>query len=548
MTTALDTTMPLNRPNFVPDTVNVIPTTTGNTIVSYPPPNMSGGVTQQQSQPKQQQQQQLPVPIPMSMNVVKSSTLVPATAVPNNGVIHSVPTSNGSSNNNPVGGANANVNPVPLPPTTGSPALIPTSVQQAPPITKSKSGKKSKSKLGNGGSVSLNQGENTGRWTAEEHRLFLEGLEKHGKGWKKIASLIKSRTVVQIRTHAQKYFQKLAKARQNGEEGDVSMEGRGGLSALSGAPGMAVAPPNQNKARRVSATEGTTGDNKRKAIGSVIASARREAKRRNPHDPSPAVAPGLAPYVLQSNYNQIPQLSNNITDHTNNPGAALEDSLFRFLTPNTREFGPMTTTTSHDISNPNVVPSNEIPPCPTNNVTSAVQPNHTNNSNTFIVLPNNNNTITKNDFQSSELSPTGVADVGSYTASGNRLLEPEAPSWYARGADVDELLNEAYALDWLADSGDLEEDYTPAVPHAATDALPPVEGENLPGLFDETNVSKSRTKLSTPNLFSSANGGNVSSGNLVDENFNVFDSALDEQAFVSALLESNENAALSVLN
>ena len=38
----------------------------------------------------------------------------------------------------------------------------------------------------------------------------------YGKGWKKIAGLIKTRTVVQIRTHAQKYFLKLQKARQNG--------------------------------------------------------------------------------------------------------------------------------------------------------------------------------------------------------------------------------------------------------------------------------------------------------------------------------------------
>ncbi len=46
----------------------------------------------------------------------------------------------------------------------------------------------------------------SGRWTLEEHSLFLKGLEFYGKGWKKIAELIKTRTVVQVRTHAQKYF------------------------------------------------------------------------------------------------------------------------------------------------------------------------------------------------------------------------------------------------------------------------------------------------------------------------------------------------------
>ncbi|CAM9351191.1 unnamed protein product [Ectocarpus sp. 4 AP-2014] len=58
--------------------------------------------------------------------------------------------------------------------------------------------------------------ENTGRWTSDEHRLFLRGLELHGKGWKQIATLIQTRTVVQIRTHAQKYFQKLSKAQASG--------------------------------------------------------------------------------------------------------------------------------------------------------------------------------------------------------------------------------------------------------------------------------------------------------------------------------------------
>ena len=55
--------------------------------------------------------------------------------------------------------------------------------------------------------------ESTGRWTREEHLAFVKGLELYGKGWKKIASLIKTRTVVQIRTHAQKYFLKLTKSR-----------------------------------------------------------------------------------------------------------------------------------------------------------------------------------------------------------------------------------------------------------------------------------------------------------------------------------------------
>jgi len=50
-----------------------------------------------------------------------------------------------------------------------------------------------------------------GRWTQEEHELFLKGLQIYNKQWKLIADMIKTRTVVQIRTHAQKYFQRLHK-------------------------------------------------------------------------------------------------------------------------------------------------------------------------------------------------------------------------------------------------------------------------------------------------------------------------------------------------
>ncbi|EJK46988.1 hypothetical protein THAOC_34321, partial [Thalassiosira oceanica] len=51
---------------------------------------------------------------------------------------------------------------------------------------------------------------NIGLWTAEEHRLFVEGLECHGKNWAEVATHVGSRTVDQIRSHARQYFEKLA--------------------------------------------------------------------------------------------------------------------------------------------------------------------------------------------------------------------------------------------------------------------------------------------------------------------------------------------------
>jgi Myb-like DNA-binding domain len=68
-----------------------------------------------------------------------------------------------------------------------------------PPPTKSKKKKSAAGAALGLGKDAVDKGENVGRWTAEEHRLFLQGLEQHGKGWKKIASLIKTRSVVQIR-------------------------------------------------------------------------------------------------------------------------------------------------------------------------------------------------------------------------------------------------------------------------------------------------------------------------------------------------------------
>jgi len=65
--------------------------------------------------------------------------------------------------------------------------------------------------------------ERTGRWSKEEHDVFLSALQLYGKDWKKIAADIKTRTVVQIRTHAQKYFMKL-QTKLNSKEEEKELE------------------------------------------------------------------------------------------------------------------------------------------------------------------------------------------------------------------------------------------------------------------------------------------------------------------------------------
>jgi len=56
---------------------------------------------------------------------------------------------------------------------------------------------------------------NHGRWSMDEHHRFIEAINQFGREWDKVQAVVKTRSLAQVRSHAQKYFLKLSKSEED---------------------------------------------------------------------------------------------------------------------------------------------------------------------------------------------------------------------------------------------------------------------------------------------------------------------------------------------
>ncbi|CAN0888225.1 Transcription factor SRM1 [Linum grandiflorum] len=97
----------------------------------------------------------------------------------------------------------------------------------------------SESNQGNKGSRADQERRKGIAWTEDEHRLFLLGLEKYGKGdWRSISrNFVVTRTPTQVASHAQKYFIRLNsmnKDRRRSSIHDITSLNNGEIAAAQG--------------------------------------------------------------------------------------------------------------------------------------------------------------------------------------------------------------------------------------------------------------------------------------------------------------------------
>jgi len=163
---------------------------------------------------------------------------------------------------------------------------------------------------------SENDSGRSGRWSKAEHELFLVGLREHGRDWKKIGALIPTRSVVQVRTHAQKFF--LANKKQE-------------LASTNGSLGLEMTHDSEASISTKTKTKPSSPPSS-KAI---------KTKKK----PSPNVAPSNSKNQTKVDdlmFLEVLDAWSSGSDDTGSP-TALDDDSFKVLTP----LAPLSPLSSH---------------------------------------------------------------------------------------------------------------------------------------------------------------------------------------------------------
>ncbi|GJT34527.1 transcription factor MYBS3 [Tanacetum coccineum] len=155
-------------------------------------------------------------------------------------------------------------------------------------------------------------------WTEEEHRLFLLGLQKLGKGdWRGIArNYVLSRTPTQVASHAQKYFIRQCSSTRRRRRSslfdmapDTNRTTRGSYS---------IAPPSQQAA---APTETLEQDIKEETSTTVK------------NDQLPPIMPAFYPAYLPIPFPVWPSTMTPLEEPTNNNNTGPDGSYHRVLKP-----------------------------------------------------------------------------------------------------------------------------------------------------------------------------------------------------------------------